>query len=942
MSNSRWLVKKKIGQVSGPHTTAEIIQLIQEGEVSEEEHIALYPGTQWFPISKNPEFYDVMLDVLAGVVPEARDEEKAADEIELEKSAPKKPLNERIQEQKKQAPKKQAAAPDVEEDIVMEPQNFTSKDNTKNRKSKSDEVIELKPREKAVKRQKIKTARWPAILIIVAGLAFFKMAFFTEESQEHRIHLLGPKNKTTMSNQQLSENFNAGTKYFNLDTFRGYLAAQNKFVSVVEANPRGSSQLAMLCLVYNELWPYTFQDPRDIAVLSRVVQDAKRIDPAGPDGNTCRVVELLIKGKFEEADAATEGVLTAFGNAAQPPVVFYFFKALNLEKTNNLQAARGYLSSLQRLWPNWMKPYVLEARLLEKSNDFSGAETRLKQVVGANPNHKEAMLKLGLLEYKKFFRYDQAAKFLGAGIKISDEVSPKLMSDAYLALAEMALKDGNESKALKYAELSYENFSANQAAKNLLIQLGGAGRLKNAKVREDALVEEGRLLEKEGDCNSAQAHFKAAYERNPKNATAALLAAKCLWRLSFSTEAIDWLNKSIVADSNLVESYLTLADYYSQRYNFEAASIILQKANRISKNNYEVFRAYATTEFRRRNYSGAIDMAKQTLTLNDSDVETNILISQAYMKEKNFSEAYNYANKSIELDPNNRSAHVVFGRALTGVQGVEAGIDYLNKLIQQFPLVTEYRMALGRVLMEDERYQAAKEIFNQVIEIDKDKKPKEALVELGTVEKALGNYKAAVEIFFDAAVLDAADPSPLFEAGILFLTINRPADAKVQFERVNRVNPLFPLVHYYIGKAALLSGDTQTALDMVNEERKINPKLPEPFLLAAEAYSQSGQFSLCAKEYQSAIQLQPQGALIYVKLASCYRRAGELDIAGKMLNQAATIESGLADIYREQGQVYETKGDRVRALEAYDQYLVLNPSAPDAKQVKQQMMNLRR
>src|SRR5580698_5993913 len=95
-----------------------------------------------------------------------------------------------------------------------------------------------------------------------------------------------------------------------------------------------------------------------------------------------------------------------------------------------------------------------------------------------------------------------------------------------------------------------------------------------------------------------------------------------------------------------------------------------------------------------------------------------------------------------------------------------------------------------------------------------------------------------------------------------------------QFQRVLNTNRLYPLVHYQMGRAALMMGRPDDALEQTRQEKKINPNLADAYLLAAEAYTVLKQDSLCATEYQRAIKLRPQGAPIYVKLAGCYRRSG--------------------------------------------------------------------
>jgi tetratricopeptide (TPR) repeat protein len=124
------------------------------------------------------------------------------------------------------------------------------------------------------------------------------------------------------------------------------------------------------------------------------------------------------------------------------------------------------------------------------------------------------------------------------------------------------------------------------------------------------------------------------------------------------------------------------------------------------------------------------------------------------------------------------------------------------------------------------------------------------------------------------------------------------------------------------------------AIESASEEKKNNPNLADPYILAAEVYSSLRDYQKCATEYQQALRLRPQGADIYVRISKCYRLSGNLDVAENMLNIAASQESGFAEIYKEQGAIYEQKGDRRAAAQAYTKYLALSPNAPDRKEIE--------
>jgi tetratricopeptide (TPR) repeat protein len=88
------------------------------------------------------------------------------------------------------------------------------------------------------------------------------------------------------------------------------------------------------------------------------------------------------------------------------------------------------------------------------------------------------------------------------------------------------------------------------------------------------------------------------------------------------------------------------------------------------------------------------------------------------------------------------------------------------------------------------------------------------------------------------------------------------------------------------------------------------------------------------------MKLRPQGADIYVQAARCYRQSGSLEVAEDMLAMALSRESGYAEIYREQGALYEMKGDIRSAAQAYNKYLGLSPNAPDRVEIENKLSRM--
>lgn len=935
----RWIIKDAMGRISGPYSTEKVLHKIKRSELTGEELISLYPSGQWIVISRDPVFYDKLLEVLSQEGEAGEEKEETQDEL----------LTVRVsnsEEKKSSGPIKNKQDLLRELGINEEKQKESTKKKTRKKKraqeQQQEEILELVSTKGLILKRALKKSGLVVVgsIILVAAAAWL---FSGSQSRENRVRLLAPELKSSSSEKNKDEAkplMTRGVQSFLSDTFESYVHAQNQFVQALEINAKQPEVYSLLCLTHLELWPFAFQDSTDMKAIATVVQRSSAIDPGGQNAAACRVVDLIIRGRYQEAKNLTESTLETQVSQTKPPILFYYLKGYLLEGASEYAPAIGYFRSAEQLWPQWIKPFYHEAVALVKSDRHNEAANTLRKILSASPNHVRSKLELGLIEYKHLNRVDSGKRLLESALNSSSRLSRAEKSRGYLGLAEIALSQGNQREALSYAQESYSFNSRNAIAQNIVVQLGGVSKLKEMKVAGQQLMFEGDQFFREGDFNSAQAHYRAAYEENKKNAIAAMKAAKCFWKLSFSTEAFEWLDRAIKSDAHLIEAYVLMADYHSQRFNFLAASKILSQAQQVSPKNPDVYRGFALVELRRGNPDGAITFGRKSIELYEVNVETHILMSEAYFSKGDHRLAYNYAAKAIEIDVNNRKAQTVYARALGGIQGSGAAVDYLNKLVSSYPLVTEYRLALAQLLAEDERFDQAEVVFKQIIKLEE--KPKEALLGLAKVQKVEGRVKEALESLLQAAVMDPADAEPIFEAGMIYLDANKPKLALAQFQRVERINKLYPRIHYQMGKAYLQMGDLSKVLEETRVEKSLNPNLADAYLLGAEAYLGLKRYSLCASEYQQAIKLRPQSATIYVKMAQCYRRAGNLDAAMAMLTQAALKEDGLADIYREQGAVYETKGEVNLAIESYNQYFVLDPNAPDRPQIEQRIMSLQR
>lgn len=948
-----WMVMLVNGRVMGPYSTEAVLKMISEGALGGSEKIKIENSGQWIAISKEPQFYDQLLEALEGSnqspknpdyakklnLPESMAQETVIAPLPTEALVPP------TEDSKQPEPEMQG---NYEETIILPPATSANRQGQLSTQPRTQITgankitlnLEKIDSVDVSAVQKLKKFVIPAAVLVTMLILGYIFLDGSPQDDSDKIQLLIPRygSTTTLSGNELKSEIQKAVFSFQQDTFESYIEAQNRLVSILEKAPQSMESRSFLCLAYRELWPFTRQDSHDIDAIQVLVKSTKAIDPVGPFSAACEISKLFIFGKYADARGMLNYLFEQKQFATEPILILFKTEIMALDQ--DAQSAAMFADTVQKFWPKWMKAKYLRAQYLLQAGQTQAAAKAYEEIIQENPRHKASIIQLGILYYRFLKKSDIALDYLRKALLGKSRVTRQQEAQANFVVAQIFTEQKKFDEAKPYAQKAYELNPGDSEFKNLLVQLGGNTRLHKKNYKHNELVFLGDQYMRAGDCLSAQAEFKAAFELDNSNGVAATKAAKCLWQLNQSTEAINWLNKAIQADANLVEAYTTLADYYTQRYNYQAALQILSRAARKFTNNGEVLRGYGLLEYRRNNMKDAIGFLQRSLKIYENDIETLLLMAKAQAATGEYQSAQNYSVRAMQLDSTNNEAIVVYAKNLVQFRGLNAGLYYIKEQISKFSYTIEFRLALAEMYRDVERYRDAQTVYEQIIEADP--KNKKALIGLGECQQAIGSFDKALKIYLNAAILDPTDAEPLMKMGQLYIDMNRFNEAKTQFDRAMKVNPNYPRVNYYAGKASFLNLDYSSALKYCEMERKINPNLADSYILSAEIYSALRDYAKCAGEYQQAVRLRPQGAEIYVKMARCYRQAGSADIAEKMLIVAVGIESGLPDIYKEQGAIYEGRGEYAFAVRAYDKYLALSPNAPDRSEIEQRINSLNR
>lgn len=958
-----WLVMLPAGKVIGPYRRSAVLKLIQEGAANEECRVKKMGTGTWLPITKEPEFFDAILKAMENPVSKDPSHQGDADNLFAETVIGRAPESAEATE----FGKSKLGDQDNELTVPMAPEFLNAphiRKQAPEKKKNDPNILDLQNISVVARAKKIKGSRGPLALVGLAVSVAVAAFFMDSGPSADQLRLILPRlDRAPVANADLKvaeAQYRKAMSYFWSDSVEGYLQAQSQLVSLVEEVPQYMPARGLLCLVYRELWPYVEQNKSDIEAVSRLSKSAKALDPVGPAGAYCEIARLLTQGKLTEARGMVDyylesadldrreqiELLESQGRLAHrfssDPIIMSFraellagLKDEQMATSDPTQAA-AYVQNIQQYTPKWVKMYYLQARYLLQAGRPQEAAQAFERTLKLSSNHKPSMVEFGIMNFTQFRQPDKALNYITGALKSKGLMSRQLEAKAHHTLARIFVERRDLSEALEHAEKAFELNPSDNLVKSLVVELGGNAQISADANKNNTLVFEGDQHAREGDCLMAQALFKSAFEADPKNAQAAMKTAKCLKTLNRPREAISWLEKAIKVDPNLTTAYLLLADYHSEAYDFRRAETVLNTVSRKFPNQYEILRGYGLVAFRQNRLKEALGYLTRALRGYEGDIDTLILLAKTNLEAKDYQKALSFAARALELDRANVEAHIIYGRTLAPFKGLDAAINYMREQRTQFSRNIEYPLAIAELYRDTGRCSMAVSEFSAVIEWRPDTKA--AHVGLGECYFLEGNVPKALKAFFDAAYYDPSDADPFVRIGTIYISANRYAEAIPQLKRALQINELKPMVRFYLGKAYYGLNDYKTALEWAQAESQNHPRLADSYILQGDIYAKSDNFKACSEQYQKAISLRDANkSELYVNMARCQRQAQNLDGAQGSLDIAITLESGRPEIYREQGALFELRGDTRAAAASYNKYLTLSPNAPDREQVQSQL-----
>lgn len=343
-----------------------------------------------------------------------------------------------------------------------------------------------------------------------------------------------------------------------------------------------------------------------------------------------------------------------------------------------------------------------------------------------------------------------------------------------------------------------------------------------------------------------------------------------------------------------------------------------------------------------------------------------VRLADMRIRQRKPKEAEAFVDQVIAADADNKEAKALKALLLLDSGQKDKALDALkrlNELVTAEPRNSALRYHLGRAQRINGEIDNSLRSFQESMRLN----PENLFAREAASEVLLtkGDNTQAVQTTTDTLSLaEAFLPARLLRAEA-YLNQGEKEKARADIAIINRQAPKAPESLLITARLNLLDGNYKEAeavfraafdrndsrafgglIDALTAQRRYkeaqeivqvqiaaNPKALHLRSLAAELYLLDKDPASAAKQLQAGIDVNPKDPLasqLYARLAAIRADAGDVDSALSTLQQARQLNPKNLNALLEIGQLYERKGDKVKAMEAYRAVLAVTQNEPIA------------
>jgi tetratricopeptide (TPR) repeat protein len=181
-----------------------------------------------------------------------------------------------------------------------------------------------------------------------------------------------------------------------------------------------------------------------------------------------------------------------------------------------------------------------------------------------------------------------------------------------------------------------------------------------------------------------------------------------------------------------------------------------------------------------------------------------------------------------------------------------------------------------------------------------------------------------------------------FYLGNIALRGERAADAAAEYEKELQFSPDSSNVYFKLGEAEYKAGEPDKALGALDKSATLDPSKPDPLMLMAAIYEEKKDPVKRDEMYERIKAVDPKNAaILFYNIGAKAQNQNRPKEAVQAFRKSIEIDPAYPASHRQLGYTLMATQDFPGALKAFQEYLKLDPKAPDAKEIQESIALLK-
>lgn len=376
---------------------------------------------------------------------------------------------------------------------------------------------------------------------------------------------------------------------------------------------------------------------------------------------------------------------------------------------------------------------------------------------------------------------------------------------------------------------------------------------------------------------------------------------------------------------------ILLATLYGQQRRYREAETTLRRALDSHPRDLDLLNNLSRILTQANNMAGAEAVMRLMVAAEPTSIDHRVRLARFYVGQGAQNKAEAVLREAIALDPNSEQRRIMLAELFVNTKDVAAAEQVLLDAAEQIPHSTHIQFGLSALYRKGGQDLKARQRYALLVKEYTDKPVGlEAKIKLAEMDFVEGKQVDAERQVQEVLKSNPRSSDGLILTGRMALTRRNGKEAVQAFRTVLHDQPELATIHYLLGRAYQLTGDTNLAKDSFERAVTLYPDQMDAKRSLAVLESKSGRYQQARARLDDLLKQRPDDVialdmLMTLDLVTKNWQDAEQTLA--RLRQISTGNNPLALLA--EGRFHEAQRRLSEARRAYERATALAPNEPE-------------